>query len=107
MKVRAWFIVLFLSFATPAFADDAWSKLGRGLTNITFGVGEILFRQPFEMARTEPWPIAVFGGFFKGVAMFVVREVVGVYEVVTFPLPWPNHYGPIIYPEFVAGNVRN
>ena len=32
--------------------------------------------------------------------LFVTRELVGVYEVVTFPAPVPRGYRPILSPEY-------
>lgn len=92
-------IILGLAGSPQAFADDAWSKFGRGFSNLVFGVTE-LGKQPFEMAKTEPWPVAFFGGLGKGAVMMLLRMGAGIYEVVTFPIPWPNGYDPIIEPEF-------
>ena len=99
-------IALFLiaaCFAFPLSAsanDDAWNKLGRGFCNIVTSPLEIL-NQPVQMAKTERWPIAMAGGFFKGIGMMLVRLGTGVYEIVTFPLPCPNGYEPILKPEFI------
>jgi putative exosortase-associated protein (TIGR04073 family) len=106
VRFKRLFVLLALGFLLcagpqPASADDAWSKLGRGLSNLFFGWGE-LGAQPMRMAEHEPWPIAVLGGLFKGVAMTVVRMSAGVYETVSFMIPWPNGYGPILLPEFVV-----
>jgi putative exosortase-associated protein (TIGR04073 family) len=94
-------VLSFCAFPSNAHADDAWSKLGRGFSNTLFGWGELI-TQPLKMGEAEPWPVAALGGLFKGVSMTVVRMVTGVYEIVTFPIPWPNHYAPILLPEFVA-----
>ena len=39
-------------------------------------------------------------GFAQGLGAVVVRELVGVYEFVTFPFEVPRGYAPIIEPEF-------
>ena len=66
-----------------ALADDAWVKLGRGMANIGTFYFEIV-RQPSEMAKTERWPIAVFGGVSKGLAYSLLRLTAGIYETLTF-----------------------
>lgn len=92
-------IVLTFSFLAPAQAD-AMRKLGRGLANcVTFPI-EI----PEQVKRTNysDGPMAALTyGFIKGLAMMCTRLVVGVYEVVTFPVPVPKDYQPILTdPEF-------
>ena len=40
-------------------------------------------------------------GIGQGVVDFVKRIAVGAYEVVTFPIPLPKHYSPILTdPEY-------
>ena len=80
--------------------NDMWVKLGRGLGNTFLGFFETA-HQPAQMARTERWPIAFLGGFPKGILFGIWREALGVYEVVTFPIPVPAGYRPLIEPEFI------
>ncbi len=79
--------------------DTMWTKAGRGLGNLTLGFYEVI-AQPREMAKSERWPIAVLGGTIKGVFRGAMRTVVGAVELVTFPLPVPHGYAPIIEPEY-------
>lgn len=80
--------------------DKMLHKLGRGIVNVLTGWMEI----PKEIAEawreTDPVTGLVVGGI-KGVGYTVVRTVAGVYEIFTFPMPFPENYGPIIEPEFV------
>ena len=92
---------LFLPEAAAFSQDQMWTKLGRGMGNITFCYLEI-FRQIGELAETERWPIAGFGGVFKGVIYTGVRAAAGVYEVATFPVPIPKNYRVIMKPDFVV-----
>lgn len=39
-------------------------------------------------------------GFVKGVTMWVVTEIVGVFEVVTSPFETPPGFKPILEPEY-------
>ncbi len=80
--------------------EDMWSKLGRGISNIGTGWMEI-FNQPTQMAEEKRWPIALAGGIPKGIFYFYMRTMVGVYETVTFFVPAPANYQPIMEPEFI------
>ena len=79
----------------PKILREPARQLGRGLTNLVVGVLEV----PRSMHRVNQdhggWAGATFG-FFRGFWRFGVREVTGVFEIVTFPFGW----APIIEPEF-------
>lgn len=85
-------------------------KLGRGFANVIFGVCEV-FIQPVKMNDTEGGIAASTYGVFKGLFYFLTRAVVGVVEIVTFPVPLPGAnttgyestwgYGPLIQPEWI------
>lgn len=78
--------------------QNAWTKLGRGAGNVLFGWCEI-FRQPALMSKDHDPTTAFLGGAPKGLLFAAGRMVVGAYEVVTFPIPAPEGYEPIIVPE--------
>lgn len=92
--------ILSLIVVSSASCDDALKKLGRGVANVATCVLEV----PEQMGRINDsdGPLAgVTFGLFKGIGMLCVRAVVGVYEVATFPLPFPKAYQPILKdPEF-------
>ena len=105
-KIPVLFLSLFFICALPVrptYAADMWSKLGRGVGNITFGIFELV-HTPAKMAEKERWPVAAFGGIPKGFLMVVARELVGAYETLTFPIPVPAHYRVIMEPEFVISS---
>lgn len=82
-------------------AGDCMKKLGRGLANcLTFPI-EI----PNQISKTnncEGPCAAATVGLVKGIVMAGFRAVVGVYEVVTFPIPIPDCYAPILTdPEYM------
>lgn len=85
-------------------------KLGRGISNAAFGALEL----PIQICITnfeEGGIAAVTFGVLKGTGYFILREVVGVVEIVTFPVPLPGcpndpydvgaGYGPILEPEWI------
>lgn len=74
-------------------------KFVRGLANI--------LTSPLEIPRnvqnvTEENGVLVgwTGGICQGIGMMALRIVVGAYETVTFPIPLPADYVPVIQPEF-------
>jgi len=91
-------VVLFIS--SVAFADGPIKKLGRGLANIVTCPLEII--KGVSDANSENGPIAAISfGVLKGVFNTGIRVVVGAYEVITFPIPIPRDYSPILTdPEF-------
>ena len=95
------FTLLFvLTFLTPVYCDDALKKLGRGAANCLTCPIEIT-EQISRSNEADGVFAAATVGLLKGVFMTCVRAVVGVYEVATFPIPLPAHYGPILTdPEF-------
>ena len=46
-------------------------------------------------------------GLLKGIAMIPARTVVGVYEFVTFPVPAPPFYEPVMNPSTPFGYWNN
>ncbi len=70
-------------------------KLGRGCSNLIFGVVEI----PISMISVNKeygGAAGITWGTFRGFKRFLMREVVGVYEICTFFF----RQGTIIEPEF-------
>lgn len=74
-------------------------KLGRGLSNIATGVLEI--PRNVRAVQVEQGDMAaVTYGTARGLWRTGVRSVVGVVEVITFPVPTT----PIVEPEFLAND---
>lgn len=95
-------LLVFFLLSPPVYAaQNGWVKLGRGMMNVLTGFYEIPY-QVMEIGKTERWPIAVGAGLGKGLYRGVLRTLTGVYEVVTFPVPLPPQYRPIMYPEFIV-----
>ena len=94
---------LFLSsLALPLYAseDNAATKLGRGLANVFTGWLEI----PAEIGRQNEKKgelAAIFIGPILGFCKAVGRTAVGAYDTITFPIPLPSGYKPVIEPELV------
>ena len=89
---------LVAALPAPAEAQTAARKAGRGLAAMTTGFLEIPGHMVAESRKSGAGGVPL--GFVKGLGAVVVRELVGVYEFVTCPFPWPAGYRPIIEPEF-------
>ena len=97
------------SFAAPAFADDhegnqMGEKFVRGLANAATGWIEIpkqIWQENTASGPAKGWT----WGFVKGIGYAVARSVVGGYEIVTFPIPVPENFRPIMQPEYVLSDL--
>ena len=86
--------------AAPAQAEGRMDKLTRSLANIALG-GVDVPATLCEECRNEGWPMGISVGFFKAIGNFAAREVLGVFEFVTAPFPWPdNQYKPYMEPAY-------
>ena len=73
----------------------AFQKLGRGVSNVLWGWLEVPLNIHKRFTRTDTAGSVVTGlvvGVFKG----GVRTAVGVYETVTFFIPYPENFAPIL-----------
>lgn len=79
-------------------------KLGRGLANLFTGVVEIPKNISREWRKTDPATGVLVGGA-KGVGWAASRMAVGAFETVTFPVPVPPNYEPLMEPEFPLPDI--
>jgi putative exosortase-associated protein (TIGR04073 family) len=92
--------VVILTAATVCFANDPFTKLGRGLANTLTGWVEL--PKNIYSTSVEDNPLAgVTLGLAKGAGMTLVRTGAGIFEIATFPFPLPEDYKPILEPEYV------
>jgi putative exosortase-associated protein (TIGR04073 family) len=96
---------LLLGVVTSQAATDnstekygAGRKLGRGFSNLLFGIVEVP-NQISKVGAEHGGGAASTYGVGKGIWNWFGREGVGLYEIITFPLPI-RRYRPIILPEF-------
>ncbi len=80
----------------PANDHGPTRKLGRGISNVVFGVAEL----PTSIARineTEGNSAAAGYGVVRGVGRTLARFGTGVIDIVTFPFPaHRGGYGPVL-----------
>jgi putative exosortase-associated protein (TIGR04073 family) len=75
-------------------------KAGRGFVNLITGWAEIPKQVDLQWKETNGWDAAS-KGFAKGFVHAFARTAVGAYEILTFPIPVPEGYRPIIHPELI------
>ncbi len=96
---------LLLPFRALAEIDDApkgqnaLRKFGRGLANVLFGIVEVP-NQITKVTSEQGGGAGATYGVGKGIYRWFGRELTGVYDIVTFPVPFPKGYKPIMHPEF-------
>jgi len=83
----------------PPQGHNPLRKLGRGVSNLLFGVVEIP-NQYTKAVSLHGGASGVTYGLPKGLTRWIGRELTGVYEIITFPIPFPKGYQPVMKPEF-------
>jgi putative exosortase-associated protein (TIGR04073 family) len=93
--------LLLLGAALPASAQEygRTRKALRGLAGLTTGFLEIPGRVVVENRERKLLP-GTGVGLVKGLAASVPRTLVGLYELLTFPVALPRGFVPLIEPEF-------
>lgn len=87
------------ALAAPKSRYTPARKFQRGISNTTLGILTIpgqMTAQTRERGAAVGLPL----GFVMGLGWFVASEVVGVWELLTCPFPFPAGYKPILDPEF-------
>jgi putative exosortase-associated protein (TIGR04073 family) len=92
--------IMLFSFIAPIYAQNPIIKLGRGVVNTLSGWLEIA-KQPYETTKQENLLAGCTVGIVKGLGMGLLRTGVGLWDLLTFPIPAPAKFEPILKPEFV------
>jgi len=100
-------VAMIFAFTGAAYAGTPLEKLGRGVANVITCPIELV--AGIVDTSNESGPMAGCTiGVLKGTFNIVRRAVVGVYEVVSFPVPVPEDYAPIITdPEYFFASETN
>lgn len=83
-------MILALAVA-PAHAQDPIHKAGRGVANVLTSWIEIPKNVQLGMLEENP-VTGVIWGLIKGFGLGATRVLVGAYEAVSFPFPYPKDY---------------
>jgi putative exosortase-associated protein (TIGR04073 family) len=104
-RIPAWLAtavaLLLVALAGPAGAEEysPWRKAGRGFASLTTGWLEVPGRMVAEQRERGILPgLAV--GLAKGLGVLAPRHLLGVYELLTWPIALPRRYEPLMRPEF-------
>lgn len=100
-------LIMFFACASSLIAAEAeiegeatcLRKLQRGFLNVALSPFE-LSNELSKEVRNDTMPPSWVAGLGRGACYTVGRALVGVYEMVTFPLPLPANYAPVLQPEF-------
>lgn len=96
ISVVGFVILCILSIVMPAYGgENPMTKLERGLGNVVTCHFE-LFEQSNRVKDSQGSVAGMTYGLLRGAVMTVVRAIVGTYEVVTFAIPAPENYQPIL-----------
>lgn len=93
-------VVAIFSLAIKPCSADPLRKLGRGLLNVITGIVEIP-KKVILTSKKEGIKIGLTRGLLDGAKAGLVRTASGIYEALTFPIPAPVDYAPMVEPEFV------
>ena len=97
MKKSITALFTFLLLASPAWAGDPMTKLARGVGNIA--TSPLEYANQFGAGLSSGNPLVpIFRSVGYGTVMTVARILGGAYEVVTFPIPVPQNYDPLMNP---------
>ena len=109
MKVKLLGLLLVFALLIPFCAlaetdeaprgQNALRKFGRGFANLLFGIVEVP-NQITKVTSEQGGGAGATYGVGKGIYRWFGRELTGVYDIVTFPIPIPKGYKPIMHPEF-------
>src|SRR3989338_2256692 len=84
-------VAVISGFQACAWAQDPIHKAGRGITNILTCWIEL--PKQIHMGSQEPNPVSGLAwGLIKGAGLTVLRVGMGLYEAVTFPVPYPKEF---------------
>ncbi|MBM3887871.1 MAG: exosortase system-associated protein, TIGR04073 family [Verrucomicrobia bacterium] len=95
-------VLLCAAVPVQSNAQDAASKLGRGFAGCVLGWLEIS-GNIYDEGTRNGWLMGATVGFAKGIGMTVVRTLVSVWDLVTFPIPAPDEYNSILKPDYPWG----
>ncbi len=75
-------------------------KLARGFANVLTSPLEVP-RNVQNVTQDQGVLVGWTAGLAQGIGMTALRIIVGAYEIITFPIPIPEGYKPVLEPEFV------
>ena len=99
MVLVAFFVFCGVFSSHAGYMENIVRKLGRGCSNVV-GIPVELFANIEDVAKESGLVAGATYGTCRGVYHGLFRGVLGVYEILTFPIPQE----PVVLPEFVLEN---
>lgn len=94
-------LLITISSASPGYCDDPMRKLTRGICNLLTFPCELPIRIHAAYKRGGLAEGLTYG-LWEGACNMVFRGAMGFYETISFPIPIPEGYEPIMTdPEFL------
>lgn len=110
MKLPRWIFTASLALILTGASTGAWAadsigervflKGARGLDNTVLGLIAEWPKTMYYDSKEHGIPYGMTVGFAEGLAVGLARTGVGIYELATFPIPYPANYEPILSPQF-------
>ena len=91
--------IFLLASPASAFWKESGTKFGRGITNIVGCWLEIPFHIA-EQTKSENILMGIPTGSVKGAIIFPLRLLSGTWDFLTWPIPIPGEYEPIMKPDY-------
>ncbi len=100
MKIFICLVIAMSLIVSPCFAQtDSGNNPGTKLMSGVMNLGSAILELPKTMVSVSQDKNAAIGltvGTLEGVAGVLLKALVGVYEVVTFPIAVPAGYEPVL-----------
>jgi putative exosortase-associated protein (TIGR04073 family) len=89
---------LLFSLTAQSYADGPVDKLKRGATNLVVSPLELpnAVWSYWELGTAKNFLAGSTWGLLQGVFNTAKRAIVGTFEIITFPVPFPKDYKPIL-----------
>ena len=95
------------AFSAEIESSGPLRKLQRGFVNIALCPMDITTELAKEKSENSDLMLPSYvSGAFRGVAFAGGRALAGVYDIVTFPIPFPKEYAPLVQPEFPWDHLK-
>ena len=98
-KMTVFFLVFLMLGTSMAWADDAIIKLSRGVENIATSPAEFPIQYLELDHQGRSVAVVALAGTFNGLFYTLGRILGGSIEVITFLLPAPPDYKPLMNPS--------
>ena len=105
LRVVGLALVMAMALTSQAVAGELThstrgQKALRGAANLTLGLFIEWPKMICYEAREQGPLVGIPAGFLAGFGLGLMRMGVGAYELVTFPIPIPDDYRPILSPRY-------